>query len=140
MILKFVSGILWEINLKGEVMSDKYQKYIEMAIDGINVNAPKIVENGDIYYRNRIVDFATSRYATDPDNFNEIFTWVKPDLIKDELRAQHHGKAIGQQAGWITSGQDKHYLLAMARVKREIRDAVKDMGISKEMESSVTMS
>ena len=89
-------------------------QYIQQADEFITKNISGITR------RNRVVHRATNLFIQDPKNLKSLYTWVAPDIIKDETRANHYGVSIGTQIGWITSPKDKAFFSKVARIKIKI--------------------
>lgn len=88
--------------------------YLEQAEQFISPTITGIVR------RNRVVARATNLYIKDPTKMPLLYDWVEKDIIEDETRAQHYGKPIGTQVGWVTSPKTKDFFRRVARVKREL--------------------
>jgi hypothetical protein len=97
------------------------QEYINRAKKIINPNAPLILSNNKFYYRNRIIDKATSLYAEDPKNLSTLYDWFRKDIITDQTRADHFGVQIGDSIGYIKSPKDKTFYNKLALVKKKIK-------------------
>jgi len=91
------------------------QTYLDQADQFITRNITGITR------RNRVVARATNLYIQDPQNFKSLYTWVIPDIVKDQTRTDHYGVSIGTQIGWIKSPKDKEFFSKVARIKRQFR-------------------
>jgi hypothetical protein len=94
------------------------QEYITLAIEGINKSSERIQMNNSYYYRNRLIDYATSRFANDQKNLRILYDRVYEDRAEDECRASHHGVAVGdliKYHGWNKNKKDYVYRLSQIK-------------------------
>ena len=94
-------------------------EYITKAIDNINHNSTNWINGNKWFRRNVIINMATSLYMKDNPRF--IYEYVYEDIVKDELRASHHGVRIGASLGIKGTLPRKDRYIQEARIKRQIK-------------------
>ncbi len=102
----------------------EFKKYVDQAISYINKKSDRI--KNDIYYQNRLIDFATKSYIKDPVNFDKIYDHVSKDIIKDEHRANHYGIPIGTFRGYRLYKRKDHNTIE-GRIKKRIKNYVRTL-------------
>lgn len=105
----------------------EFKKYVEQAVSYINRKSDRI--KNDIYYQNRLIDFATKCYIKDPVNFHKIYDRVSKDIIKDDHRANHYGKPIGSFIGYRLYKRKDHNTIE-GRIKKRIKNYVRTLELS----------
>lgn len=90
---------------------------IERAMEIIR---PTMLAKGRIYYRNRIIDKATSLYI---DSNPTLLYHVYPDRVVDDCRAKHYGVSIGTIIKQKRYKKDNYYS-GYANIKRTIKGVI----------------